>query len=46
MDILFGNEIELLSLYQTKNLNEAIGLVQDDCEDGVIDERLEGINCH
>ena len=32
VDILFGNETELLSLYQTKNLNEAIGLVQDDCE--------------
>ena len=32
VDILFGNETELLSLYQTKNLNEATGLVQDDCE--------------
>ena len=32
VDILFGNETELLSLYQVENLNEAIGLVQDDCE--------------
>ena len=32
VDILFGNETELLSLYQVENLNKAIGLVQDDCE--------------
>ena len=32
VDILFGNETELLSLYQVENQNEAIGLVQDDCE--------------
>ena len=32
VDILFGNETELLSLYQVENLNEAIGVVQDDCE--------------
>ena len=32
VDILFGNETEILSLYQTENLNEATELVQDDCE--------------
>ena len=32
MDILFGNETEILSLYQTKSFDEAVQLVQKDCD--------------
>ena len=32
VDILFGNETEILSLYQTKSFDEAVQLVQKDCD--------------
>ena len=32
VDILFGNETEILSLYQTESFDEAVRLVQKDCD--------------
>ncbi len=32
VDVLFGNEAELISLYQTDSLDDAVNAVRDDCQ--------------
>lgn len=36
VDILFGNELELLSLYEVTSFDEAVARLRDDCHLGVI----------
>ncbi|MDO8363071.1 MAG: adenosine kinase [Actinomycetota bacterium] len=42
VDILFGNETELLSLYEVQSFDEAVALVQRDCHLAVITVGAEG----
>jgi len=42
VDVLFGNEAELMSLYQTDSLDEAVGAVRDDCQLAAITVGAEG----
>ncbi len=42
VDILFGNEDELLSLYEAESLDEAIALVRADCKLAVVTMGKEG----
>jgi sugar/nucleoside kinase (ribokinase family) len=42
VDLLFGNELELVSLYEVDSLDEAIGMVQRDCSLAVITTGPQG----
>lgn len=42
VDILFANEAEILSLYQTKNFDEAVYRAKEDCELAVLTRSAKG----
>ena len=42
VDVLFGNEAELMALYQTSSLDEAVHAVRDDCQLAAITVGADG----